>query len=186
MTVTELLFPTDFSEVSTEAGRVAGELARGFGARLHIVHVVPPVTDPADRAERLGRLASSLGAGLQVETALLTGGVARQIVDYARQKRVGLIVLGTHGRTGVSRAILGSVAEAVVRLAPCPVLTVGPGALEAAAAPVPEELGAAHKCVVCARETEDLVCEGCRARIRGEALARKAEAERRGRQGLPT
>jgi hypothetical protein len=107
-------------------------------------------------------------------------------VAYARDKRVDLIVLGTHGRSGVSHAILGSVAEAVVRSAPCLVLTVPQTAVEppvAAAAPGAE--AAEEHCIVCAGATEGLVCEMCRTRIRGEALEHKAAAERAGRRGSP-
>jgi nucleotide-binding universal stress UspA family protein len=185
MNLGDVLFPTDFSAASEPAGLVAGELARQQGARLHIVHVVPPVTDPEDSADTLGRLAAAFG-DLRVETALLSGRVAHQIIRYARDKGIGLIVLGTHGRTGVSRVLLGSVAESVVRLAPCPVLTV-PGAIAEARAPkgAASPTQAPHGCIVCARETDELVCETCRTRIRGKALEQKLEAERPGRRGSP-
>ena len=188
MRVNAILFPTDFSPASEAAGRVACAVAEQAGARLHVLHVVPPVTDPSMGAESLARVAASLGGGLPVETALLTGRAGRGIVDYARDKRIDLIVLGTHGRTGVSHAILGSVAETVVRLAPCLVLTVPAAVLEprvaaaAVADPVP-----ARSCLVCGRSSapEELICEGCRARIRAEALEQKREAERPGRRGSP-
>jgi nucleotide-binding universal stress UspA family protein len=185
MNLGNVLFPTDFSAASEPAGLVASEMARQQGARLHIVHVVPPVTDPADSAEKLERLAAALG-WLRVETALLSGRVAHQIIRYARDKGIGLIVIGSHGRTGVSRALLGSVAESVVRLAPCPVLTV-PGATVGSGGPKPAgvEAPVPHGCIVCARETHELVCETCRTRIRGEALEHKLEAERPGRRGSP-
>jgi nucleotide-binding universal stress UspA family protein len=183
MRARDVLFATDFSAASEEAARVAREMARQWGARLHVVHVVPPVTDPGWGADQLKRLAGPPAEGIQIETALLSGRPARAILSYARDKGVGLIVLGTHGRTGVSRAMLGSVAESVVRMAHCPVLTVpGPGGAPAPAAAA-AEAAAAHRCIVCARETEELVCEPCRARIRGEALERKIEAERAGRRG---
>ena len=136
MRLNEILFPTDFSPASEAAGRFAREMAVQAGARLHVLHVVPPVTDPSLPAEQLARVARGLADGLDVETALLSGWAGRNIVDYAREKRVDLIVVGTHGRTGISHAILGSVAETVVRLAPCLVLTV-PAALlaERSAAP---------------------------------------------------
>jgi nucleotide-binding universal stress UspA family protein len=126
MKLTEILFPTDFSPASEAAGRIAREMALQTGARLHLVHVVPPVTDPGPPAESLTRAARALGDGLRVETALLSGLAGRNIVDYARDKGIDLIVVGTHGRTGISHAILGSVAETVVRLAPC----LGPGGAE--------------------------------------------------------
>ena len=184
MAARDVLFATDFSPLSDWVGTVARDTARGLGAALHVIHVVPPVTDPGDAASRLAQVASSLANGGKVKTALLHGRVAREIVRYARDKGVGLIVVGTHGRTGVSRVLLGSVAEGVVRLAPCPVLTVPPAGSETAAAAelLPTE---AHRCIVCARETDDLICEGCRAHIRGEALERKMAAERAGRRGTP-
>ena len=187
MTVGDVLFPTDFSAASERAGLVARDMARQQGVRLHVIHVVPPITDPEDSPEKLRRLAAEIGKDLRVESALLSGRVAHQIIRYARDKRVGLIVLGTHGRTGVSRVLLGSVAEGVVRLAPCPVLTVPASAIEVEEprAAAPTEALALHRCIVCALESEDLICETCRTRIRGEVLEQKREAERPGRRGSP-
>ena len=186
MKLDAVLFPTDFSDASELAGAVARDIARDSGATLHVVHVVPPVTDPADSAARLAEIGQRLGDGVRVETALLSGRIARHIVSYARDHRVGLIVLGPHGRTGLSRAILGSVAEAVVRLARCLVLTVP-------ASVVPEEPGAVEdgvppmaRCVVCMAETADLVCETCRIRIRAAELERRRLDEHPGRRGQPT
>lgn len=188
MRLTEILFPTDFSPASEAAGGIARTMARQAGARLHVLHVVPPVTDPSLGAESLTRVAKSLGEGLRVETALLSGWAGRNIVDYAREKRIDLIVLGTHGRTGISHAILGSVAETVVRLAPCLVLTVPAAVLEPASAPPARASADAmlpRPCLVCSRPSDELICEGCRAKIRGEALEQKREAERPGRRGSP-
>jgi len=186
MRLTEILFPTDFSLASEAAGRIAREMAMRADARLHVLHVVPPVTDPSLGAESLARVAASLGEGLRVETALLSGRAGRNIVDYARDKHIDLIVVGTHGRTGISHAILGSVAETVVRLAPCLVLTVPAAVLEPQSAPAPEPAAGAQPgrpCLVCGRPSDELICEGCRTRIRGEALEQKREAERPGRRG---
>lgn len=98
-----------------------------------------------------------------------------------------MIVIGTHGRTGMSRQLVGSVAEAVVRLAPCLVLTVpvgfSPGGAAAAWIEAPQS--AIHRCIVCAGATDDLICEACRGRIRSEALERKIDTERAGRRGTP-
>ena len=181
----EVLFATDFSEPSRLAGRTAAEFARQFGARLHVLHVVPPVTDPTPAPAALHAAAAELGPGLSLVTAVASGRVASQIVDYARRHAIELIVLGTHGRTGVSHAILGSVAEAVVRRARCRVLTVPPasagtpGAAHAVIAAAPE----ATSCAVCAGPSQgDLMCEACRARIRGEALEHKLSEERAGRR----
>lgn len=183
MRLNEILFPTDFSPASEAAGRIAREMALQAGARLHVLHVVPPVTDPALPAEQLARAGRSLADGLRIETVLLSGWAGRNIVDYAREKRVDLIVVGTHGRTGITHAILGSVAETVVRLAPCLVLTVPASILAepGATAPVPPIAAVSPRpCLVCAKASDDLICEGCRARIRGEALEQKREAGRPG------
>ena len=180
MRTRDVLFATDFSEHADLVGTVARDTARGLGASLHVVHVVPPVTDPWDAGERLSRVAASLANGVEIKTALLSGRVAREIARYAREHGVGLIAIGTHGRTGVSRALLGSVAEAVVRLAPCPVLTVPPLLPEGGGEPLAAE---AYRCVVCSAASDDLICEHCRARIRGEALEQKLDAERAGRRG---
>jgi nucleotide-binding universal stress UspA family protein len=188
MRFTEILFPTDFSQASEAPGRIARAMALEAGARLHVLHVVPPVTDPSPGAQGLTQAAKSLGEGLRVETALLSGRVGRNIVDYARDKRIDLIVLGTHGRTGISHAILGSVAETVVRLAPCLVLTVPAAVLEPASAPAaraPADALRERPCLVCGRQSDDLICEGCRAKIREEVLEQKREAERPGRRGSP-
>jgi nucleotide-binding universal stress UspA family protein len=128
MQARQILLATDFSPVSGAARRVAVDMARETGATLHVVHVVPPVTDPSPAAQQLTQLALGVGGGLSVTTALLNGSAGRQIVKYAQDKQIDVIVLGTHGRTGISRAILGSVAEAVVRLAPCLVVSVSAAA----------------------------------------------------------
>jgi universal stress protein A len=181
LTVRDVLFATDFSEASRPAGQTAAALARHFGARLHVLHVVPPVTDPTPAPEALRAVVADLEAGLSVVTAVASGRVAPQIVDYARRNSVDLVVLGTHGRTGVSRALLGSVAEAVIRRARCRVLTV-PATLPPATVPT-EEVEEIISCAVCGTASpDDLICEACRARIRGEALERKRSEERGGRR----
>ena len=190
MKISEILLPTDFSAAAEAAALVATAMARETGARLHLAHVVPPATDPSLGSEQLTRLGRQLGKGLAVELALLSGRAAREITAYARDKGIDLIVMSTHGRTGVSRTLLGSVAEAVVRLSPCLVLTV-PMALPTAGTPAASLVRAGappvpHRCIVCAGQTDDLVCETCRARIRGEALEHKIETERAGRRGSST
>ncbi len=184
LTVRDVLFATDFSEASRLAGQTAAELARHFGARLHVLHVVPPVTDPAPAPDALRAAAAELGAGLRVVTATASGRAASQIVDYARGNAIDLIVVGTYGRTGVSHAILGSVAEAVVRRAGCRVLTVPAVAAGAPRSPVvADEVVETTSCAVCGGPSQDdLICEACRARIRGEALERKRGEERPGRR----
>lgn len=180
----EILFPTDFSTTSETAGRTAADFARHFAARLHVIHVVPPVTDPGSSARALAGVVAGLGGGLAMVSEVLSGPPARRIVAYARRAGIDLIVVGTHGRTGVSHLLLGSVAEAVVRRAPCRVLTV-PALVEIpAAAEEPE--GAASVCIVCGKPSTDLICEACRAIIRGEALEEKLRVERAGRPPGPS
>jgi nucleotide-binding universal stress UspA family protein len=180
MQIRQVLLATDFSAAADAAAEVAREMAVALRARLHVVHVVPPLTDPAYQAERLAREAH---AGVPCETALLQGRPGAALLRYAREHAIDLIVVGSHGRTGISHLLLGSVAEEVVRLAPCLVLTVPatlavPEAERVAAVDVP----ASRHCLVCARAADELICGGCRERIRGEALVRKREAERPGRR----
>jgi len=139
----KILVGTDFSEASDEARRVAIELARRLGAELEIVHVEEPIpayafaegalldlprlqeevrTWAERQLEDLARGARA--SGVSTTTAVLLGVPANTIVEAARTERADLIVLGTHGRTGLERVLLGSVAERVVRNAPCAVLTV--------------------------------------------------------------
>ena len=177
--IREILFPTDFSEVARQAGQTGADLARHFGARLHVLHVVGPTSDPAPASSALRDAVEALGVSLRSVETTASGSAAREIVAYGASHRIDLIVIGTHGRTGVSRALLGSVAEAVVRRAACRVLCV-PGRLEPAVlTPPPPE---AEKCVVCARPSDELICEPCRARIRGESLERKLANEHAGQQ----
>jgi K+-sensing histidine kinase KdpD len=119
-----------------------------------------------------------------------TGGdPAEEILRYAGRQPIDLIVVGTHGRTGVSRVLLGSVAERVARGARCPVLVVPAPPRSAAPAPSAaalddeeaEQPAPARPCLVCATPTHDLICGPCRAHIRGEALERKRREERAGR-----
>jgi len=176
--VREIMVATDFSEVSDAAIRVAHAYATTFGARLHVFHVIWP--EEYGLTELFARLVEELGTTVPVVTALHRGDAAEEIVRYAKLRDIGLIVLGTHGRTGVTRALLGSVAERVARTAPCPVLTVPPGG-----APPMEEARvlppSVQRCVVCSKVSRDLICEPCRARIRGEALYAKRREERAGR-----
>ena len=138
--VRAILFPTDFSAASAAAGRTAVEFARHFGATLHVLHVIPPGFDVEALRTTLDDAVAPLAGGLAVTRRIEPGRGAPAIVAYAAAHRIDLIVMGTHGRTGFSRALLGSVAEAVVRRAPCLVLTV-PAVAEAAEAAAEEPAG---------------------------------------------
>jgi nucleotide-binding universal stress UspA family protein len=141
-----ILHPSDFSPASAPAFREAVEMARASRARLLIVHVLPPIAQVPDvyiatrmyegllRAQRaqsqkqLDRLvAKARRAGVRASSLLLDFGVAHErIVRIAKRTRSQLIVMGTHGHTGLAKIMLGSVAERVVATSLCPVLTVHP------------------------------------------------------------
>jgi nucleotide-binding universal stress UspA family protein len=181
--IRRILFATDFSDLSRQAGRTAAAMARHFGAQLVVVHVRPALADGPD-VSGLVAAVTDLAPGLNVTTETLFGAPAQELVAYVRRAGIDLIVMGTHGRTGVSRALLGSVAEAVVRRAPCPVLTV-PAETTSAEILEEEPIAVAAKCIVCAKPSPDLICERCRTLIRGEALEAKRSQERPGRRGAP-
>jgi nucleotide-binding universal stress UspA family protein len=137
MIASKIIFPTDFSEASNHALRWATSLARDSGAALVIVHVEEPpmaygggemyypIAEP-NRDELHKTLADVHPTDPMVPSVhrLLSGEPADAIVKIAESEGADLIVMGTHGRTGLTRLLMGSVAEAVVRKAPCPVLTV--------------------------------------------------------------
>jgi nucleotide-binding universal stress UspA family protein len=178
--VREILAATDFSEQGEAAIRTALAYAAALRARVHLLHVSWPLERDVSRA--LQRYADEAGPGTRVVVATAGGDPAREIVKYATRHGIDLIVLGGHGRSGVSRALLGSVAERVARTAPCPVLTVPPPEqLRPAEVEAEEAEPTPSSCIVCAGPSLDLVCAACRARIRGEAVERKQREERPGR-----
>jgi nucleotide-binding universal stress UspA family protein len=142
--LTNILVPTDFSEPSRHALDYARQFARQFNARLHVLHTIEdvmlaggaevPIAAVQEVEQGLESLATRqmdeiLTADDRVALrAVTTVRAARtaaiDIVAYARAHDIDLIVMGTHGRGGFQHLLLGSVAERVVRLAPCPVLTV--------------------------------------------------------------
>jgi universal stress protein A len=139
----KILVPTDFSAHAEDATRVAADLARRYEAALTLIYVYEPlglgVPDSlimltSDQLQQLSaafeqsltdarRGAIAAGAP-KVDSRLLQGSPASGIIDFANQGGFDLIVMGTHGRQGVQHFLLGSIAERVVRAAPCPVLTV--------------------------------------------------------------
>lgn len=137
MKAKKILFPTDFSGCSDASLEYATALARDMDASLLIIHVEEPpmaygggemyygVSEP-DFA-KLGRMLAMIAPtdpAVPCEHRLLSGNPVRTIVELATEEEVELIVLGTHGRTGFRSLLMGSIAEAVVRTAPCPVLTL--------------------------------------------------------------
>ncbi|HLW67649.1 MAG TPA: universal stress protein [Gemmataceae bacterium] len=131
-----ILHPTDFSERSANALQLACALACDYGARIVILHVVAPPAviygegivppdpneSPAKAREQIERL--EIPAASRAERRVEEGDPALKILDVAGEINADLIVMGTHGRTGLGRLLMGSVAEEVVRRAVCPVLTV--------------------------------------------------------------
>jgi nucleotide-binding universal stress UspA family protein len=123
--VTKILYPTDFSSYSTQAYFHAVGLAETYGANLTVVHVHTPDA-PGDKAHWLNQLEQVRPSNpkIAVSHVLLEGDPASEIARYATDAGIDVIVIGTRGRTGVDRLVLGSVAERVMREAPCSVLVV--------------------------------------------------------------
>ena len=138
-----IVVPTDFSGCAEEAWALAQRMGGALGSELVLTHVLveTPLYEEGpfsmERTKRVYEAArkwaeesiehwagAARSKGLKVRTVLRTGVPYREIVALATDERADLVLMGTHGRGGLDRALLGSVADRVVRLAPCPVLTV--------------------------------------------------------------
>jgi nucleotide-binding universal stress UspA family protein len=134
-----IVVPTDFSPCAEEAWNLAQRLAKAVGAELVLTHALVETVFYGDEASNPGVqesarqwvegaleewAAKARSAGLHVRVALRVGVPHQEIVDLATDERADLVVMGTHGLGGVSRVLIGSVADRVVRTASCPVLTV--------------------------------------------------------------
>lgn len=139
-----ILVPTDFSDCAGNALKYGAAFADRFDADLILLHVVqditlfipeavtlapsvaPPLEEYVNRAQTALRdLVKESGTGhLRITTLVREGAACEEILHQAREKNVDLIIVGTHGRTGLAHLLMGSEAEKVVRQAPCPVLTV--------------------------------------------------------------
>ena len=142
--IKRILYATDFSDLSAYALHYAAYLAERCGAELHCLHVVddsyqywlsmevttipagPPIDELLAAARKqLGEfLADKVPEGVAVTTKVLSGRPFVEIIRFARRQKMDLIVLGTHGRTGLRQVLMGSVAEIVSRKSSCPVLTI--------------------------------------------------------------
>lgn len=186
LVIRNMLVATDFSPFSEQAVRAAMAVARHFGAALHLLHVVHHAPERAAALDRLGALAEEQADGVRFTASVAVGRAATEIVRYASREQMDLIVVGTHGRTGLKHMVLGSVAESVVRTAACQVLTIPLHAPTADAPARPASTPAAARvethCLVCALPSTERICEACAARIRGEALERLLEDEKAGRR----
>jgi universal stress protein A len=143
--IKEILVATDFGAAADNALRYGEAVAREFGGRLHVLHAIPNVyatsmdgygyaaipphvqedLETAARRHLQERVSDDDRQELRAKVVVVThNNPAVAIADYAKQHAIDLIVLGTHGRGAVAHMLLGNVAERVVRIAPCPVLTV--------------------------------------------------------------
>lgn len=140
ITLKNILFATDFSAASDAAAPIATQIARRYGAKIYGVHVnaadayvaaAPEawaaMAEAAERAakEAAGRLNDQL-QGVEHEVVIGEGKIWEVMSDLIEKKEIDLVVLGTRGRKGFGKTLLGSVAEQILRQSPCPVLTVGP------------------------------------------------------------
>ncbi len=136
MNVKNILFPTDFSHTGDAALKLATSLARDSNATLHIVHVEEPpkaygggemyygmIEPDTEQQQKMLLEVKPTDPDVKCEHHLISGEPAKALARFAKENDVDLIVMGTHGRTGLMRLLMGSVAEAVVRRAHCPVLT---------------------------------------------------------------
>jgi len=140
-----IMVPIDFSVHAKNALRYAVALAKQFGALLHLVYVVEPTIYPADLGfgqvvlpgvedelrekggeELRAMITRDIGKGVKASFAVRTGNPHQEILREAEEKRIDLIVLATHGHSGVEHMLFGSTADRVVRHATCPVLSIRP------------------------------------------------------------
>ena len=140
--IRRILVPVDFSEHSQKALRYALAFAAQFGAEVALVHIVEQMVYPGDwmypplavtdfasekREQVLAKLrALDEGSGVKTQHIVRLGRAWQEVVEIAREMKSDMIILATHGYTGLKHALLGSVAEKIVRHAPCPVLSVRP------------------------------------------------------------
>ncbi len=143
MKIEKILFPTDFSKGSDNALLYAIDLTKQYNATLFIIHIIYDVIQTtgwdvphlpleqldkdltASSEQKLDEFAEETVRDLdKVEKRTITGVPYQEIVQFAEDEKIDLIVIGTHGRTGLDRVFFGSTAERVVRMAPCPVLSV--------------------------------------------------------------
>ena len=143
MEIKSILFPTDFSEGSSQGLQYAVDLSQKYGAKLYLLHVLYDITratgwyvphrsvDEMYKEIQQGAVKELDKFGIEelssvknIERIVETGVPHEQIIDFAKRKKIDLIIIGTHGRKGIDRILFGSTAAQVVRFAPCPVLTV--------------------------------------------------------------
>jgi nucleotide-binding universal stress UspA family protein len=143
MQIKNILFPTDFSQGALNALPYAADMAKGYGARLHMLHVIYDIAAASgwyvphasfdamykELEESAKKELEKFGAEERrdirnIEYAVVRGVPYEEVLKYSQDKHIDLIVIGTHGRKGLDRVLFGSTAERIVRNASCPVLTV--------------------------------------------------------------
>lgn len=138
----KILVPVDFSDHSQKALRYALAFAKQFDAEVTLVHIVEQMVYPGDwmyppmavtdfatekREQMISRLRSlDAGSGVKTHHLVRLGRAWQEVIEIAREQKADMIILATHGYTGLKHVLLGSVAEKIVRHAPCPVLSVRP------------------------------------------------------------
>ncbi|MHB8111314.1 MAG: universal stress protein [Syntrophorhabdaceae bacterium] len=140
----KILCPVDFSKFTPQIVAYAVDLAKKYGSELHMLHVIPNLTyftpyesflTPENLVavekniqDEVSNDFAKLLAKITIDakTATRTGTPFVEIIDYAKTENIDLIVMGTHGRSGIEHILIGNVAEKVVRKSPCPVLTIRP------------------------------------------------------------
>jgi nucleotide-binding universal stress UspA family protein len=142
MEIKSILFPTDFSEGSTQALQYAADLVKFYGSKLYVVHVIQDISDSIgwyvphpsidsiykdivkDAQKELDRYGiEELRKTKDVDRIVIKGKPHEEIIKFANEKKIDLIIIGTHSRKGMDRILFGSTAAYVVRHAPCSVLT---------------------------------------------------------------
>jgi universal stress protein A len=140
----KILCPVDFSEFTDEILSYASDIATKYGAELHLLHVIPNLNyftpyesflTPENLASIEQNIEKEVGKdfdsvmskiNLPARKVVKTGVTFVEIIDYIKEQDMDLVVMGTHGRSGIEHILIGSVAEKVVRKSPCPVLTIRP------------------------------------------------------------
>lgn len=151
MIAKRILVPTDFSPCSETALALAVALATGSkGASIELIHVVEAsvpaydenlgVLEPEALRTEMEMLSAARGNDVAINAQVIHGDPRTKIVEFAGQHGIGLIVMGTHGRTGIVQLIVGSTAEAVMRHASCPVITVRDGSIAPTGTPNQREI----------------------------------------------
>jgi nucleotide-binding universal stress UspA family protein len=209
--VKRMLVPTDFSDCSQAAVEYAVSLAKDFQAQVFLLHVMEPPVYGLDFSlmhpgvlpnirhklvEMMQQCVDQLGGeGVEAAGDFVIGVPSVEIIKAAKKREADLIVMGTHGRTGLSHIMLGSTAERVIQRAHCPVLTVK--AIKPPLRPAEKEetvMEGSHPtidetpvskgetfCHLCGQPSQEIICEACKIRVQAEALERKQRIEKEGR-----